>query len=227
MTPTASRLAIAGIVSALLLTSAACTTNPDTGEQTISRGGRGALAGAAGGALLGALIGGDKGALVGAGVGSVAGGAVGGYMDRQERALRAAAQGTDIEVKREGNEIALNLPENITFDFNSAIVKPQMRSELQEVAGVLREYNSTLIGVYGHTDNVGSAAVNDRLSLQRAEAVAGTLESFGVPRARMLTRGFGFNQPIASNATAEGRAQNRRVELRIVPVTEEQMRTTS
>ena len=223
MTRISNRLTAAAIALALLPT-AACTTNPDTGEERVSRGGRGALAGAAGGALLGGLLGGSgKAALIGAGVGSLAGGAVGGYQDRQERALRAAARDTQIEVQRQGDEIALNLPESISFDFNSAVVRPELRAQLQEVAGVLREYNSTVIGVYGHTDNIGSVAVNERLSLQRAEAVAGTLESFGVPRARMMTRGFGYNQPIASNATPEGRARNRRVELRIVPVTQDQL----
>lgn len=223
MTAIATRATAIAIAAAMLATGA-CTTNPDTGEQQVSRGGRGALAGAAGGALLGGLLGGSgRAALIGAGVGSIAGGAVGGYQDRQERALRAAAQDTQIEITRQGNEIALNLPENISFDFNSAVVRPELRAELQEVAGVLREYNSTVIGVYGHTDNVGSAAVNERLSLQRAEAVAGTLESFGVPRARMMTRGFGYTQPVASNDTPEGRARNRRVELRIVPVTSDQM----
>jgi outer membrane protein OmpA-like peptidoglycan-associated protein len=224
MSRIAFRLTVPAVIAALAFTTAACTTNPDTGEQRVSRGGRGALAGAAGGALLGGLLGGGgKAALIGAGVGSIAGGAVGGYQDRQERALRAAARDSQIEVTRQGDEIALNLPENISFDFNSAVVKPELRSELQEVSGILREYNSTVIGVYGHTDNVGSAAVNDRLSLQRAEAVAGTLESFGVPRARMMTRGYGFTQPVATNDTAEGRARNRRVELRIVPVTGDQM----
>jgi outer membrane protein OmpA-like peptidoglycan-associated protein len=223
MTSVSTRLT-AAVVALALLPTAACTTNPDTGEQQVSRGGRGALAGAAGGALLGGLFGGSgKAALIGAGVGSIAGGAVGGYQDRQERALRAAARDTQIEVTRQGDEIAINLPENISFDFNSAVVRPELRAELQEVAGVLREFNSTVIGVFGHTDNIGSTAVNERLSLQRAEAVAGTLESFGVPRARMMTRGFGYTQPVASNDTAEGRARNRRVELRIVPVTQDQV----
>jgi len=222
-TLSAPRATVAAVLSVFLLTSA-CATDPVTGEQRLTRGGKGALAGGAGGALLGGLIGGNTGALIGAGVGSIAGGAVGGYMDKQERELRAATANTGIEVERVGDEIKLSLPAAISFDFNSAVVRPEMRTELEQVATVLTSYPSTVIGVFGHTDNVGSEAVNQRLSEQRAESVAGSLQSFGVPRARMQTQGFAFNQPVASNSTEEGRAQNRRVELRIVPVTQEQVK---
>jgi outer membrane protein OmpA-like peptidoglycan-associated protein len=217
-----SRLAIAAAMGALLLTTA-CATDPATGERRITRAGTGALIGGGGGALLGALIGGNTGALIGAGVGSIAGAGVGSYMDQQERRLREATRGTEIEVERQGDEIKLNMPGAVTFDFNSAIVRPEMRASLEEVARVMTAYPSTVIGVYGHTDSIGSAAVNQRLSEQRAEAVAGTLQSFGVPRARMQVQGFGFTQPVASNSTEEGRAQNRRVEIRIVPVTQEDL----
>ena len=205
-----SQLMIGGALAALLLVTG-CTTDPVTGQQTISRGGKGALAGGLGGAL------------IGAGVGSIAGGGIGSYMDKQERELRQATAGTEIQVERQGDEIKLTFPDTITFDFNSYVVRPEMRGQLQEVAKVLNAYPSTVIGVFGHTDNVGSAAVNQRLSEQRAESVAGTLESFGVARARMQPRGFGFTQPVASNDTPEGRAQNRRVEIRIIPVSQEQM----
>ncbi|TPE58825.1 OmpA family protein [Sandaracinobacter neustonicus] len=213
---------IGGAMAALLLVSG-CSTDPVTGQQTLNRGGKGALVGGLGGALLGGLIGGNTGALIGAGVGSIAGGGVGSYMDKQERELRQATAGTEIQVEREGDEIKLVFPDTITFDFNSYVVRPEMRGQLQEVAKVLNAYPSTVIGVFGHTDNVGSAAANQRLSEQRAEAVVGSLESFGVSRARMQPRGFGFTQPVASNDTPEGRAQNRRVEIRIVPVSQEQM----
>lgn len=221
-TRTRSSLLMAGALSALVLTSA-CTTDPVTGQQTLNRGGKGALAGGLGGALLGGLIGGNTGALIGAGVGSIAGGGIGSYMDRQERELRQATKGTGIEVERKGDEIQLTFPDTITFDFNSAVVKPEMRGQLQEVAKILNQFPSTVIGVFGHTDNVGSAAANQRLSEQRAESVTGSLESFGVLRARMQPRGFGFTQPVASNDTPEGRAQNRRVEIRIVPVSQEEV----
>lgn len=221
-TASKSRLLAAGAIAALIITTG-CTTDPVTGQRTMTHGGKGALAGGLGGALLGGLIGGNTGALIGAGVGSIAGGGIGSYMDKQERALREATKGTDIEVERQGDEIKLTFPDTITFDFNSAVVKPEMRGQLQEVAQVLNQFPSTVIGVFGHTDNVGSSTVNQRLSEQRAESVAGSLESFGVVRARMQVRGFGYTQPVASNDTPEGRAQNRRVELRIVPVSQEQM----
>lgn len=219
---TRSRVVMAGALAALLVTTG-CATDPVTGQQTMTRGGKGAIAGGVGGALLGGLIGGNTGALIGAGVGSIAGGGIGSYQDKQERALREATQGTQIEVERKGDEIQLTFPDTISFDFNSAVVKPEMRGSLQEVAKVLNAYPSTVIGVFGHTDNVGSAAANQRLSEQRAESVVGSLESFGVARARMTPRGFGYTQPVASNDTPEGRAQNRRVEIRIIPVTQEQI----
>ena len=219
---TRSRVVMAGALAALLVTTG-CATDPVTGQQTMTRGGKGAIAGGVGGALLGGLIGGNTGALIGAGVGSIAGGGIGSYQDKQERALREATQGTQIEVERKGDEIQLTFPDTISFDFNSAVVKPEMRGSLQEVAKVLNAYPSTVIGVFGHTDDVGSAAANQRLSEQRAESVVGSLESFGVARARMTPRGFGYTQPVASNDTPEGRAQNRRVEIRIIPVTQEQI----
>lgn len=218
-----SKIVVAGALAALLVTTG-CATDPVTGEQTMSRGGKGAIAGGIGGALLGGLIGGNTGALIGAGVGSIAGGGIGSYQDKQERALRQATQGTQIEVERKGDEIQLTFPDTISFDFNSAMVKPELRGSLQEVAKVLNAYPSTVIGVFGHTDNVGSTEANQRLSERRAESVVGSLESFGVARARMQPRGFGYTQPVASNDTPEGRAQNRRVEIRIIPVSQEQIR---
>jgi len=220
--PTPTKLVLAGALTALIVTTG-CATDPVTGQRTMTQGGKGSVAGGIGGALLGGLIGGNTGALIGAGVGSITGGAIGGYMDRQERELRAATAGTGIEVEREGDEIQLTMPDNITFDFNSAVVKPEMRTQLEQVAKVLNAYPSTVVGIFGHTDNVGSAAANQRLSEQRAEAVSGSLQSFAVAPARMQPRGFGFTQPVASNDTPEGRAQNRRVEIRIVPVTQEQV----
>lgn len=221
MTTVRTRLAMGTALAALLV--AGCTTNPETGQRQMSQGGKGALAGAAGAALIGGAFGGKTGALVGAGVGSILGGAIGGYMDRQERAMREATANTGIEVQREGNELALTFPDSITFATNSAIVEPGFRANLQKVAQVLNEYPSSVVGVYGHTDNTGSAALNERLSLERAQSVAGTLEQFGVNSARITTRGFGYTQPVASNDTAEGRAQNRRVEIRVIPVSQEDM----
>ncbi|MFQ3594747.1 MAG: OmpA family protein [Sphingomonadaceae bacterium] len=217
-------LGAAVAVAALVLTGA-CTTNPDTGQRQMTRGGKGALAGAAGAALIGGAAGGRTGALVGAGVGSILGGAVGGYMDRQEREMRAAIANTGIEMQRQGDELQLTFPDNITFATGSAMVRPELRTELEQLAGILNNYPSTILGVFGHTDSTGSAELNQRLSEERARAVADTLIGFGVNPARINTRGFGFNQPVASNDTPEGRARNRRVEMRVIPVTQEQVQS--
>lgn len=219
-----TKITVAVIASSLAL--AACVTDPNTGQQTISRAGGGALAGAGAGALLGVLLGGRNnraGVLIGTGIGAIAGGAVGGYMDKQERELRARTANTGIEVERRGDEINLKLPSGISFDFNSSAVKPQFRPALDQVAQTLASYQSTFIDVSGHTDAIGTDAVNQRLSEQRAQAVADYLSYQGVNRARMATRGFGKQYPIASNDTEEGRAQNRRVEIKLSPVTQQDM----
>lgn len=216
-----SKLVIAGALAASLSLSG-CETDPNTGQQRMTRAGGGALAGAGAGALLGGIFGGSTGALIGAGVGSLAGAGVGSYMDKQERDLRAATANTNIQVARVGEEIQLNLPD-VTFQTNSAVVDPSMRADLRQVAKVLNDYPSTVVGIFGHTDNTGSTQLNEALSLRRAESVMGVLEVDGVPTARMRARGFGYTQPIASNDTPEGRAKNRRVEIRIQPVTKEQL----
>lgn len=218
-------ITIAVLASSLAL--AACVTDPETGQQTLSKGGGGALAGAGAGALLGAILGGRNNraeVLIGTGIGAVAGGAIGSYMDKQERELRARTAGTGIEVKREGDEIALQLPSGISFDFNSASVKPQFRPALDQVAQTLASYQSTFIDVSGHTDAIGSDAVNQRLSEQRAQAVADYLSYQGINRARLATRGYGKQFPIAPNDTDAGRAENRRVEIKLSPVTEQDVR---
>ena len=204
----------------------ACVTDPNTGQSTISRAGGGAAAGAGAGALLGALLGGRNNraeVLIGTGIGAIAGGAIGGYMDKQERELRARTAGSGIEVERQGDEISLKLPSGISFDFNSANVKPEFRPALDQVAQTLASYQSTFVDVSGHTDSVGTVAVNQRLSEQRAQSVADYLSYQGVARPRIATRGFGKSMPIASNDTEDGRAQNRRVEIKLSPVTEQDM----
>lgn len=219
-----TRIIVAVTVSSLAL--AACVTDPNTGQQGMTRAGGGALAGAGAGALLGALLGGRNNraeVLIGTGIGAIAGGAVGGYMDRQERELRARTAGTGIEVQRQGDDINLKLPSGVTFDFNSAAVKPEFRPALDQVAQTLASYQSTFVDVSGHTDSVGTVAINQRLSEQRAQSVADYLSYQGVARPRIATRGFGKTMPIASNDTEEGRAQNRRVEIKLSPVTEQDM----
>ena len=207
-------------VSGALLATAACTTNPETGNRRIDRTVAGAVLGGLGGYLLGDLVGGRSDRtekIVGAGIGAIAGGAVGDYMNRQEAELRRQTAGTGVDVIRQGDEIVLRMPSGITFDVDRYDIKPQFQSTLNEVAQTLGQYNQTYIDVLGHTDSTGSDAYNQGLSERRAQSVAGYLSSRGVAPARMATRGFGETQPIADNATEYGRSQNRRVEIKVVP----------
>jgi outer membrane protein OmpA-like peptidoglycan-associated protein len=211
-----------GSVTALaLLGTTACTTDPVTGKRTVSKAAIGAVAGAALGTGAGALVGGQKKRtemIVGAGIGAIAGGAIGAYMDKQERELREKTAGTDVQVVRQGDEILLNIPSGVTFDTNSYAIQPQFQKTLNDVASTLASYSQTYIDVYGHTDSTGNDGINIPLSQNRAQAVSSYLTSRGVSSARIGTQGFGASQPVASNATVEGRQQNRRVEIKIVPV---------
>jgi outer membrane protein OmpA-like peptidoglycan-associated protein len=178
--------------------------------------------GAAGGAVAGLLIGGGwEGALIGAGVGALAGGAVGNYQDKQEAALRRQMAGTGVDVVRRGDNITLDMPGNVTFGFDSANLNPQFNSVLDKVAETLIDYNQTVIQVAGHTDSTGSRDYNMKLSERRANSVKNYLVSRGVPAQRLDTIGAGPDYPVADNSTEAGRAENRRVELTIVPVTED------
>ena len=206
-----------------LLGATACTTDPVTGERQISKAAIGAVAGAALGTGAGALVGGKKKRtemIVCAGIGAIAGGAIGAYMDKQERELREKTAGTGVEVVRQGDELLLNIPSGVTFATNSYAIQPQFQPTLNEVSTTLASYNQTYVDVYGHTDSTGNDAINVPLSQNRAQAVANYLTSRGVAAARIGTQGFGASQPVASNATVEGRQQNRRVEIKIVPVKE-------
>jgi outer membrane protein OmpA-like peptidoglycan-associated protein len=183
---------------------------------------QGAAIGAGAGAVAGLLIGGGwEGALIGAGVGALAGGAVGNYQDKQEKKLRQQMAGTGVEVVRKGDNITLDMPGNVTFAFDSAQLNPQFNSVLDKVAQTLVEYDQTVIQIAGHTDSTGTHAYNMKLSEQRAASVKSYLAGRGVPAKRMQTVGAGPDYPIADNATPEGRAENRRVEITIVPVTED------
>ncbi|SFS04590.1 OmpA family protein [Sphingomonas jatrophae] len=216
---------LSAAVAALgLMTTAACTTDPVTGEQRVSRAAIGAGVGALGGFLAGDVLGGRRDRtekIVGTGIGAIAGAAVGGYMDRQEQELRRKTAGTGVNVVREGDQIKLDIPAGITFDTNSYAIKPEFRSTLDQVASTLSDYPQTIIDVYGHTDSTGNDAINVPLSQNRARSVADYLSTRGVAPARMATQGFGASQPIASNDTPDGRSQNRRVEVRIVPLTDD------
>ncbi|MEH3120545.1 MAG: OmpA family protein [Sphingomonas phyllosphaerae] len=217
-----SKLA-AALACVSLVAVSACTTDPDTGERRISKTAIGGIGGALGGYLLGDLVGGRRDRtekIIGAGLGGIAGAGIGAYMDKQERELRERTRGTDVEVTRQGDDLLLNIPSGINFAYNSANVQPQFRATLDKVAGVLADYKETYVDVYGHTDSTGSDSYNQDLSERRARSVADYLSSHGVQDARIATRGFGETQPIASNETEAGRAENRRVEIKIVPISQ-------
>jgi outer membrane protein OmpA-like peptidoglycan-associated protein len=213
----------AAVIAAALL--AGCyTTNPYTGEREVTKTSAGAGIGALAGAVTGMLTGGDArahrmNALIGAGVGALAGGAIGNYMDRQETQLREELQGTGVSVVRNGNDITLKMPGNITFNTDSAEVKPSFYKVLNSVALVLKKYNKTILEVAGHTDSTGSPQYNQALSERRANSVAQYLEAQGIDSRRVMTVGAGETHPIASNSTPEGRQANRRVELTLEPIT--------
>jgi outer membrane protein OmpA-like peptidoglycan-associated protein len=215
----------ATIVVAAAAFLAACTTDPFTGEQKVSNTAIGAGTGALLGTATGLIIGKNtsassrKAMLIGAGLGALAGGGVGLYMDNQEAKLRQRLRGTGVSVTRVGDDIILNMPSNVTFDTDRSDIKPQFFETLNSVAIVLNEFNRTLVDVTGHTDSTGSASHNQQLSERRAASVAEYLVAQGNNPQRFQVLGMGQNEPIASNATAEGRAQNRRVEIRIVPLT--------
>ena len=210
---------IAAVAASMFV--AGCTTDPYTGEQKISNTAGGAAIGALAGAGLGTLAGGNdrRNALIGAGVGALAGGAIGSVMDQNENELRAQLQGTGVSVTRVGNQIMLNMPSDITFNVDQDAVKPEFYPVLNSVALVLKKYRQTTVDVFGHTDSTGSDQHNFDLSQRRALAVANYLNAQGVDQRRFAVTGFGKTRPIASNATAQGRAQNRRVEIQLTPLT--------
>lgn len=195
---------------------AACATDPYTGESKVSKTAWGTGIGTAVGAGVGALVGGEKGALIGAGIGAATGAASGGYMDVQARQLRGALQGTGVQVAREGDNIRLIMPNAITFNTNEAIIKNSANPVLDSVAKVAKEYKQTTLQIIGYTDSTGNDAINLPLSQRRAAAVAQYLELRGVPGTRISALGLGAQNPLASNATAAGREQNRRVEILLI-----------
>ncbi|MEM6819224.1 MAG: OmpA family protein [Pseudomonadota bacterium] len=203
----------------------ACTTlDPYTREEKTSNATRNAAIGAAVGAVIGLISGDDaverrQRALIGAGVGALAGGAVGVYMDNQEAALRAELEATGVSVTRIGDNITLNMPGNITFATDSSDLNPAFFDVLGSVSTVLNKYDQTVIEVAGHTDSDGSVEYNQALSERRAGSVAAYLTSRGILNQRIITLGQGELRPVATNATAVGKQQNRRVELTLVPIT--------
>lgn len=206
---------------------AACTTtDPYTGMPVRNNTGTGALTGAGVGAVLGYLTNTNKGeqgrknALIGAGIGALAGGAIGNYMDRQQADFRRSLEGSGVMIRRNGDQIVLIMPSDVTFAVDRSDVQPQFTRVLDDVARTLNAYPQTTIDVVGHADSSGPDDYNQTLSERRASAVAGYLTGPGrVLTDRVYVAGMGERAPIADNATAEGRAQNRRVEIILRPLT--------
>ena len=194
----------------------ACATDPYTGESKVSKTAWGTGIGAVAGAGIGALVGGKKGAAWGAGIGAAAGAGTGAYMDVQARKLRQELLNTGVQVSTENGQIRLIMPSNITFDTDSAVFKTSFNPILDSVAKVFAEYDKTMVQITGHTDNTGTVAYNNTLSQKRASAVATYLMNRGIAASRISAAGMGPSYPIASNNTAAGREQNRRVEISVI-----------
>jgi outer membrane protein OmpA-like peptidoglycan-associated protein len=221
-----SRLLISCAALGSLVMVSGCVTDPNTGQKKVSRTAIGAGAGVLGGILLGGLIGGGTGRIIGAGIGGLAGGAIGYTMDKQIKELRESTvgSGVDITPTDNGQAILVNLPEGVTFDVASAALQPGFRATLDQIAQSMNKYPDSLIDVYGHTDSTGSDQYNQTLSEARARTVANYLTMQGVSAARIRSQGFGETMPVADNATEEGRRRNRRVEIKIVPISQDQVR---
>ena len=210
---------LVALMLALLLTG--CANYSNTGKGAAY----GTAGGAAAGALLGQVIGGNTkstliGSAAGAVIGGLAGAGVGSMMDRQENDMRQALANSEaVAVQREGDMLALTFKSDVTFGVDSSTIRPGFNSELKQVAQVLNSYPQTTIRVEGHTDSTGSEAHNQSLSERRAASVKNALVQYGVDASRINAVGLGKSAPIADNNTEYGRQQNRRVEIRIDPVT--------
>ncbi len=221
-----TNIIVTGLGVAVMLGATACTTtDPYSSAPRRNNTATGALAGALRGAVLGYLTNtsddeqGRRNALIGAGVGALGGAAVGNYMDRQQRALEAELSGTGVGVARQGDNLVLRMPSDVTFAVNQSNIEPRFDAVLSDVAGVLQEYDRSLVDIVGHTDSSGGDAINQPLSERRAIAVADALIARGVLRERLFVAGQSSRVPVADNGTAAGRAQNRRVEILIRPFT--------
>ena len=212
------KLAIGLMALASPLALSACTTtDPYTGERKISNTAKGAGLGALAGGVIGAIAGDDEAAVAGAVAGAAIGGGIGNYMDRQEQELRAELEATGVRVQRNGDNIRLIMPGNITFATAKSEINPGFYSTLNSVSKVLAKYDQTNVLVEGHTDSVGDASYNLELSKARAESVGEYLAGQGVSVPRIRALYYGEAQPIANNNTDAGRQQNRRVEIQLTP----------
>lgn len=206
----ASALALSGCMSTL--------RDPDNPNRKAQQA---ALAGGALGALVGIATGDSgeartRGALIGAAVGAGAGGLIGHQLDKQEAELRAQ-MGNNVGIQNTGQSLIVTMPQDILFATDSATLSGGLQTDLQTLAASMNRYPNSRIQVIGHTDNVGDAGYNQTLSQRRAQAVASVLINAGVSGARINTIGRGETAPVANNLTPQGRAQNRRVEITIVP----------
>ena len=210
------------IAATLLVSLAGCATvDPYSGEQKTSSTAKGAGIGALAGAVLGAAVNHDnrgKGALIGAALGGGIGAGTGLYMDKQEQKLRTQLEGTGVRVQRDGDNLKLIMPGNITFDTGRYDVRSSFYPTLDSVATVITEFEKTAVKISGHTDSTGSSETNQRLSEQRAESVRSYLASRGVAAGRLQAYGYGPRYPVADNETASGRQANRRVEIDLLPL---------
>ena len=201
----------------------ACAMTVLTGCATLNNLAKGSLIGGVGGgavgAGVGAAIGGDKGAAIGAAMGTAvgagAGAIIGNVMDKKAEEL-AALEAAQVETVEDANglkAIKVTFDSGILFATNKSNLSAEAKSNLKKFADEMKDLSDTDITIYGHTDNTGSAEVNERLSLQRANAVSAELQADGIAKSRITTEGKSFTMPVADNSTAEGRAQNRRVEV--------------
>ena len=223
-----ANLIIALTVSGVVLISGCTTYDAYTGEEKVSNTAKGAGIGAGVGAVVAYFANKDESSkerqkrmLAAAGVGAIAGGGVGYYMDSQEAKLRKQLRDSGVSVVRDGDKINLIMPGNITFDTDKVNIKTDFNDVLDSVAIVLEEFDKTIIAVAGHTDSTGSREYNQQLSEKRAGKVASYLKSHNIVEARFDVVGFGEDYPIADNSSTAGRAQNRRVELTLIPIMEE------
>ena len=222
---TFSRILLSGTAALALLGTSACVTDPNTGEKKISRTAIGTGLGGTLGYLLGGVIGGDTGRIIGAGIGGSAGAVLGKQYDDQIKELREQTAGTGVDVEEIGNQdaILVRLPDGVTFATGSAAINPGFLDTLNNVAESMVSYPNSLIDVYGFTDTTGSPATNQRLSEQRAQAVADYLAARGVARARIATQGFGEQYDYLRVKTGDNVNEplNRRVEIKITPISQE------
>ena len=201
----------------------ACAMTVLTGCATLNNLAKGSLIGGVGGgavgAGVGAAIGGDKGAAIGAAIGTAvgagAGAIIGNVMDKKAEEL-AALEAAQVETVEDANglkAIKVTFDSGILFATNKSNLSAEAKSNLKKFADEMKDLTDTDITIYGHTDNTGSAEVNERLSLQRANAVSAELQAYGIDKSRIVAEGKSYTRPVADNSTAEGRAQNRRVEV--------------